>query len=165
MVTLQLAVDIVLNMAGAYGDDATWLGCEVVGKGPVLFYSGEGGAVMLRDRLRKIAPPDGADIAPLFVRADCPRPMLDVDRDLDEVFAYAEHLAAVLLVFDPMSRFWAMQDEADPHLARNLMEGIQARALGAYEGRGCRRTRREFACGQFKYPGGVFRHFLYGFGR
>lgn len=140
LAALGLCADLVLNICLPFDapQDACprWLGQEVFGRGPVLVYSAEGGERMIQDRLRKIVPRAGAELNDLKVYAKKPTPQLDNMADLDAVFAQAEAMNAVLLVFDPLGRFWAMEDEADPTTARNLMEAIQVRAEAAYEGRG-----------------------------
>lgn len=139
LAALGLCVDLVLHVANPMLDDKDapkWLGQVVLGSGPVLVYSAEGGERMVQERLRKMCPNRDGGLADLFVYAQTPAPQLDNPTDLDAVFAHAERVGAVLLVFDPLGRFWAMEDEGDPTTARNLMLAIQTRAEAAYRGRG-----------------------------
>lgn len=139
LAALGLCVDLVLHVANPMLPDEDmprWLGQIVLGSGPVLVYSAEGGERMIQERLRKMCPRREGGLSDLFVYAQTPAPQLDRTEDIDAVFAHAERVGAVLLVFDPLGRFWAMEEEGDPTAARNLMLAIQVRAERAYAGRG-----------------------------
>ncbi len=141
LAALALCADLVINLATPveqrYGDYCPkWLGQDILGAGPVLVYSAEGGLRMIQERLRKLVPNTGPWLDDLKVYAEKPTPQLDNASHLDAVFAHAEAMGAILIVFDPLGRFWAMEDEADPTTARNLMEAIQTRAEAAHGGRG-----------------------------
>lgn len=138
---LGLSTDLVLNISTPLeqriGPSApTWLGQAIIGSGPVVVYSAEGGERMIQERIRVMVPHAGDWLNDLRVYASKPTPRLDDPAHLDAIFAHAEAVGAVLIVFDPLGRFWAMDDEADATTARNLMEAIQVRAEAACGGRG-----------------------------
>lgn len=136
MATLGLCCDLALAVA-VLGGGATWLGLDVLDAGVVHLYSAEGGPKMLRKRLLDMhGPRPSHELRNLRCFASRPTPQLDDPEDLDAVFAQAEADGAVLIVFDPLGRFWSMEDEADPKLARDLMDAVQRRAQDAYQGRG-----------------------------
>lgn len=140
LAALGLCVDLVLGMV--LGDDVpdealpTWLGQKVVGRGPALIYSAEGGERMIQERLRKMVKDPTDAMNQLFIYAKSPAPQLDDDEQIDACFAHAERVEAAIIVFDPLGRFWTMEEEGDPTTARNLMLAIQTRAEAAYAGRG-----------------------------
>ena len=140
LAALGLCVDLVeaiIKPEGTPDDQCPlWLGQKVVGQGPCLIYSAEGGERMVQERLRKIIPAPNDHHNELYIYAQSPPPQLDNPQHLDAVFSHAERLGCVCVVFDPLGRFWKMEEEADAAEARNLMFAIQTRAERAYNGRG-----------------------------
>lgn len=137
LLALSLGVDLALVSSAPHMHfDKTWLGLPVAWGGPTLLLSAEGGERLVQMRLDKMAGRDRGDLGPLHVWADLPTPQLDREDHLDLVFGYAEQQHCILVVIDPLGRFWSLEDENDPKLTRDLVLGIQMRAQRAYGGLG-----------------------------
>lgn len=135
LTALGLAVrGLVRRMAYPADDEPQFLGCPVTGAGPVVYLSGEGGELLLRLRMEVIEPDLTAEDFRHFVTlqdGEEVRARIDTEEGLGELAEIVRETGAVLLVVDPVSRFWALDDENPAPAMTELFKRLRtwARAL------------------------------------
>lgn len=128
---LGLALALVRRGVFPGDDEQTFLGSEVIGAGPVVYLSGEGGEHMMQPRLRKMEPHLGDPLSDLHLLTEEPLPNLSVADDQDWLTAYCRNVGAVLLVIDPLSRFWKIDDENNAAEQTKFFTDLRRLAKGA----------------------------------
>jgi len=116
---------LALNLAVAVAKGRPFLDSHTLA-GPVLYLSGEGGVVLVDERLAKMVTPDDPALGRVFVWG--PQPghvpvMLDNAADRRRITRFAKEMAVVMIVVDPLVAFHA-SDENDTQGMGKLVAGI-----------------------------------------
>jgi len=128
LVGLALALSLVRAMT--FPDEAIpdWLGSNIVGSGPTMLLSGEGGAEMIQARINILEPNLGDQLNNLHVFAEAPYPCLSRSLDLGVLTDFAIEHGVVCLIVDPLSRFWSLEDEASAVHTTDFMKKLREAA-------------------------------------
>jgi hypothetical protein len=126
LVTLGLALALVRRIANPADDTLRCLGSPVLGAGPVLYLSSEGGPQLMQERIRLMEPHlSRADLNHLHIWCERPLPLLTNERDRAAVFARAKKLGAVLVVVDSFADFVNLEDENDAARMAAFFRGLR----------------------------------------